>query len=333
MTTLDRLPIDSDQWRAFVQAQGRATPFHHPAWAMMIAECYRFPAFALVLREQPGGTIIAGTPVLEVQRPFGGRRWSSLPFTDVCRPLVESSDETRFLAALDRARIEAGVRAFELDGPLGGFAAVEAGRRVAHVLALDTDPAVVESRYRSSVRRNVRTARESGLVVRVGRDEPDLTEVFYRLQVLTRRRLGLPPQPRRYFSLLWRRIVETGLGSLVLVDANGSAVAGAVFLQWNGTVIYKYGASDPDAWHLRPNNLLFAEAIADACRARRACLPLRPHGHRGRGSASFQAGVGSSRAAAGDGRPRSGRQPVSRAATRMRIGASPLARLRRSDGR
>lgn len=263
---LDRLPIDSDEWSAFVCADGRATPFHHPEWARMIADCYGLRCFVFVLRKAPGESIVGGVPVIETYRPFSGRRWSSLPFTDVCRPLVERDDEPHLLASLDRERISAGIRSFELDGPLGGFAPSDAGSSVAHVLSLDPDPAVVESRYRSSVRRNIRTARHGNLELRRGDRESDVTDDFYRLQVLTRQRLGLPPQPRRYFSLLWRRILEPGLGSLLFVEVAGTPVAGAVFLRWNGTVVYKYGASDADAWHLRPNNLIFSEAIADACR-------------------------------------------------------------------
>ena len=38
-----------------------------------------------------------------------------------------------------------------------------------------------------------------------------------------------------------------------------------MFLAWNGTVIYKFGASDASAWSLRPNHLLFWYAIRTAC--------------------------------------------------------------------
>ncbi|HEV3363280.1 MAG TPA: GNAT family N-acetyltransferase, partial [Acidimicrobiia bacterium] len=37
------------------------------------------------------------------------------------------------------------------------------------------------------------------------------------------------------------------------------------FLTWNGTVIYKYGASDPASWSFRPNHLLFWDAIRWSC--------------------------------------------------------------------
>jgi hypothetical protein len=93
----------------------------------------------------------------------------------------------------------------------------------------------------------------------------DLDTVFYDLHVSTRRRHGLPVQPRRFFKLLWRRLLEPGLGFALFVCSEGIPVAGAVFLTWNRTITYKYGASDAAYWHLRPNNALFWEAIGWGC--------------------------------------------------------------------
>jgi CelD/BcsL family acetyltransferase involved in cellulose biosynthesis len=95
-----------------------------------------------------------------------------------------------------------------------------------------------------------------------------MAEAFYRLHVNTRRRLGLPVQSRRFFRLLWSRMIQPDLGRVLLVDVGTDTVAGAVFLTWNRTVVYKYGASDPRYWSVRPNNLLFWEAIKWACESR-----------------------------------------------------------------
>src|SRR5262249_7797143 len=81
----------------------------------------------------------------------------------------------------------------------------------------------------------------------------------------TRRRQGVPVQPRRFFRLLWENTITTGLGSVLIVEVSAQPIAAAVFLAWNETVIYKFGASDPSAWSLRPNHLLFWHAIRAAC--------------------------------------------------------------------
>ena len=262
---LVRLPIDSPEWAAFVSAHDRALPFHHPAWAATIARTYGFPAFVLARMEE-GGTPRAGMPLMEVRRPFGPRRWVSLPFTDICPPLVEPGGEAELAQAVEAARVEAGIESVEVAGPLAGCPG-DGLDRVVHVLALDPDHDAVERGFSGAVRRNIRAAQGHGLSVRIGDDERDLVDAFYRLQVLTRRRLGLPPQPRRFFVNLWHDVLAPGLGRVLVVEHRGAPAAAAVFLNWNGTVVYKYGASDPATWQLRPNNLLFATAIEQACAA------------------------------------------------------------------
>jgi lipid II:glycine glycyltransferase (peptidoglycan interpeptide bridge formation enzyme) len=158
-----------------------------------------------------------------------------------------------------------GIGELELSGPLSGVPGITSSQRIHHVLALDADLDAVERRYRPSVRRNIRKGREVGLRTRRATSEGDMMDVFYPLQVTTRRRLGLPPQPRRFFRAIWRYVLSAGLGHLTIVEAAGRPVAAGVFLEWKQVTIYKYGASDPSAWHLRPNNVLFADEIAAAC--------------------------------------------------------------------
>lgn len=265
---LDRLPLDSTEWLQLVQRMPGATLFHHPVWAAAIAGAYGFGAFALALRRDEGSRHIAGIPVIELSHPLTRRRrWSSLPFTDACPPLVRTEDAATFAAELDVLRVEADVAQFDVGGAFADATATTSARRVLHTLPLDPDPEVVEKRYRSSVRRNVRAARASGLVLRRATSESDMADIFYRLHVLTRRRLGLPAQPQGFFRRLWRGVLAPGYGHLSIVESGGTPVAAGVFLAWNDATIYKYGASDPCAWHLRPNNLIFAEEIARACRA------------------------------------------------------------------
>jgi CelD/BcsL family acetyltransferase involved in cellulose biosynthesis len=60
-------------------------------------------------------------------------------------------------------------------------------------------------------------------------------------------------------------VIAGGQGFVALAEHDGAPIAGAVFLGWNGCLIYKYGASDPGSWELRPNNLLFWKAMEWGC--------------------------------------------------------------------
>jgi CelD/BcsL family acetyltransferase involved in cellulose biosynthesis len=173
-------------------------------------------------------------------------------------------EQAELAAALEQASSEAGARLVEIRGPLAGSAASATALR--HVLTLGRDPAEVYAGFhRSQVQRNIRRAEREGLTVRQGTRPEDLVGTFYRLHLRTRRRQGVPVQPRRFFRLIWENAISTGLGSVLIVEASGQPVAAAVFLAWNETVIYKFGASDDSAWSLRPNHLLFWHAIRVAC--------------------------------------------------------------------
>ncbi|HEV3362594.1 MAG TPA: GNAT family N-acetyltransferase, partial [Acidimicrobiia bacterium] len=78
----------------------------------------------------------------------------------------------------------------------------------------------------SQVQRNIRRAERDGVQVHHARGRADVDRVFYSLHVRTRRRQGVPVQPRRFFSLL-AGLLETGLGFASLAYIGDRPVAGA----------------------------------------------------------------------------------------------------------
>jgi CelD/BcsL family acetyltransferase involved in cellulose biosynthesis len=266
---LRRLVCEDQRWIAFLSAREDASPFHHPAWLAVLRESYGFPTSVIAFTSEDE-RVMGGLPVAEVSKPFGARRWVSLPFTDYCPPLLAPGVELRaVLSELEALRQTEGMRSLELRGgqahPGQTDGLIPAGVR--HVLALDNEPSKMFASFKSSTRRNVRAALAKGVRVERRDGKADLTETFYRLQSLTRRRLGVPVQPRRYFESLWRNLIATKLGFLLLAFVEERPVAGAIFLEWNGVTVYKHGASDHAYWPLRPNDLLFSRAI-DASAAR-----------------------------------------------------------------
>lgn len=265
MNGVSILELTDPRWGDFVARHPDATPFHHPDWIRVIACCYGYRAFALTTSD-PTGAIRTGLPVVEVRHLRSGSKWVSLPYTDYCPPLVSCrQDEEHLASALQLTSCAAGVRRVEIRAPLTGFSST-VPTALRHVLALGRSPADVYAGFhRSQVQRNIRRAERYGLTVRQATRPQDLVDTFYRLHLQTRRRLGVPVQPRRFFRLLWEKTISTGLGSVLIVEAAGRPIAAAVFLAWNGTVIYKFGASDASTWSLRPNHLLFWYAIRTAC--------------------------------------------------------------------
>lgn len=257
---------EDDRWVEFVQHHPEALPFHHPSWSQVLSDSYGHRPFVLSVAG-PGGVIEAGMPVVEVRRRLKPPKWVSLPFSDRCPLLaVDHVAAERLVELADQARKEATVDRLEVHADLPGTAVHRRPRGVVHLLSLSPDPELTFQRFsRSHIQRNVRKAERSGLALRLAEDPKDLTEAFYHLHARTRRRLGVPVQPRRFFDFLWRRVIGPGRGFVLLADRVGSPVAGAVFLVAGRTVVYKFGASEPSSWPLRPNNLIFWHAIRWSC--------------------------------------------------------------------
>jgi CelD/BcsL family acetyltransferase involved in cellulose biosynthesis len=88
---------------------------------------------------------------------------------------------------------------------------------------------------------------------------------FYRLNCITRRDRGLPPQPRMFFEKIFEYIIAVRKGFVALAVHSGEPIAGAVYFHYRDEGIYKYGASNRDYQHLRANNLIMWEAIQWHC--------------------------------------------------------------------
>lgn len=263
---LERLEIDDPRWRRFVATHPDALAPHHPEWARLLADCYALEPFALAALDA-NGDVQAGLPVIAA----GGHRrrtWVSLPFTDYCPPLSSAAVPPATLAAqIEDARLEAGVGSIEVRSALETGAAPPPAVGFRHVLELPDDPVRAYAGFHpSQVQRAIRKVeREHALELRVAASRDDLAEVYYGLHLDSRRRHGTPVQPRRFFRLLWERMIEPGLGFVLIAYAGGVAVAGAVFLQSHRSLLYKYAASDPAALRLRPNHLVIWTAIQRAC--------------------------------------------------------------------
>lgn len=292
--SLRRVALEDERWLAHVAARPDATPFHHPDWAAVVRDTYGFPVFALAFVTE-AGEIAGGLPVAEVRDPLRRRRWVSLPFTDHCPPLLPDGLERRDLEdLLDDARREAGLRSFELRDEIAAGAEHARPAGVRHVLALDRQGAGALASVKPSVRRNVRAATRNGIRIVRADERRDVAETFYRLQGITRRRLGVPVQPRRYFESLWRNVVATKLGFLLLALVDDRPIAGAIFLEWNGTTVYKHGASDHAFWSLRPNDLLFWTAIESSLEQGRRAFDFGKSAFEDEGLRRYKSGWGAS---------------------------------------
>jgi len=257
--TLD--PFYDSEWDRLVVSNPNSTVFHRAAWAKVLSKTYGHqPIFLHFCR---GSESVALLPLMEVASHFTGRRGVSMPFSDLCGPLVfdHCGPELLMETLLELGR-ERKWRYFELRGGKQALplSAAVAERYYGHKLDLSIGIEQLFVRLESPVRRAIRKAERSGLSVEVTKTREAMLD-FYRLHVRTRRRHGLPPQPLSFFLNLHREIIEADLGFIVLAKKETRPVAGAVFLHSGETAFFKFGASDERLQEYRANNLVMWEGI------------------------------------------------------------------------
>lgn len=259
------LDVDDRIWHDFVEGNPQSLIFHHPAWLRLLSDAYGYRVFNVVLRDELG-RIVLGLPVAEIG-PRRKRRWVSLPFSDRCAPLVSPDlSAPQQAAALEDLRRKQHLRRIEVHHQLEGPHAYSRSPAVFHLLELAPDAeAVARTSFRPQVRTHIRKAERLGLEVRLDTSREALTETFYNLHVRTRRRLGVPVQPRGFFEQLWGDLIAPGLGFVSLAFAGSEPLAGAVILTYNGTAFYKFAASESASLRFRPNHLVLARCIEWAC--------------------------------------------------------------------
>ncbi len=256
------IPVNDPTWRDFTAGHPDASPFHLPAWAALIADCYHFEAFVLAVRDE-NGELAAGLPTVAVDLPFSRERWVSLPFTDTCpilvRPNVSLDDAVRAISGY----VDAGDRDLEVRSPLpalDGLYPIEVGYQ--HVLSLPGDPA--DLHVQRNFRQHRNQAKSRGVTVTRSATADDVA-TFYRLQTLTRRRLGVPVQPRRWFELVLNGMFAIGHGFVATAVLDDKPIAACLYLTHNRTIVAKYSASDPDRKDTGASHLIHWEVMSAAC--------------------------------------------------------------------
>jgi hypothetical protein len=207
-------------------------------------------------------TVSAIIPLMEVASFLTGTRGVSLPFTDFCplltRGLVPLPEIMEKLSGHGR---EEGWKTLQTRGLVKDTDGVEnAPDYYVHELDLLPGEEYLLGQVRSSTRRNIRKSEKQGVQIVEENSNKGLGE-FCRLNNLTRRDHGLPPQPRKFFECLFKNVIKPGMGRILLAIYENRCVASAVFLHFNGHAVYKYGASDRKYQRLRANNLIMWEAI------------------------------------------------------------------------
>jgi lipid II:glycine glycyltransferase (peptidoglycan interpeptide bridge formation enzyme) len=260
--SIEYMDVTDANWMEYVEMNPDATFFHHPTWSIVLSKTYGYRSFVLAVKDV-GGQIVGGLPLMEINSWLTGKRWVSLAFTDHCKVLVRDKEALEALAEklINETAQEKTLRVEIRDNlpPMNG--AVSKKSHYVHYLSLGGNE---EKLFRSFRKKGVQYCIKKGLkndVVVSRRTSDEAVLDFYDLHLLTRKKLGVPIQPRKYFVNLWREIINQNMGFVALAHYHDKPIAGGVFLHYRGKLIYKYGATDPRYLNVYANHALLWEVI------------------------------------------------------------------------
>ena len=218
------------------------------------------------------------------------RRVVSLPFSDTCPPLgVDEGARMELVRGLGgdrRVGVNIELRGVRAPAPWSAIDCFEQWS-----LNLARPFTEIQRRADRNFRRQAKHAAAAALTVENGASLAML-ERFYRIQLQTRRRLGVPPQPMRFFTAVHKVFAEIDGIEIWLASSNGRDHAGVVILR-DGNVLYakwsaRAGDSLPGSSHLLFLNILEHHA------EKAALLDLGRTDARNAGLSRFKAEMGAS---------------------------------------
>jgi CelD/BcsL family acetyltransferase involved in cellulose biosynthesis len=241
-------PLLDARWGKLVQEHAQASVFHTAPWLEALERTYGYEP-VVYTASQPEHELRNGLVFCRVNSWLTGKRLVSLPFSDHCEPLLESVQQLpRLLAAaeqdLRREKLRyLEVRPLETAASEFGPGFHPAQSYCLHLLDLSGGEKALQGGFHTLTKRNIQRAEREGLRYEEGRSEK-LLDAFIRLNLMTRRRHQIPPQPRKWFENL---VALMGNALTIGVAYHGERPTAAIFtLTHKGTITYKYSCSDPE---------------------------------------------------------------------------------------
>jgi CelD/BcsL family acetyltransferase involved in cellulose biosynthesis len=247
-------PRTDPLWAELAGGAG-ASLFTSPPWIGAVSDTYGFQPTARVA-VAPTGRPVGGLAWVDV-RDVRGRRRLALPFSDRADPIL-TDDAVWAETASDALAgdLPFSLRCLDTSAVVDDPRFTTVGTTAWHMTPLDRTLEELHRGFASQTRRNIATAERGGVEVVIRPDREAVAE-YHRLHVgLRKRKYRLLAQPLDFFDRVWTAFAPSDGIRTVLALVDGQPVAGAVYLVWQDTVYYKFGASMGEFLPLRPNDAI-----------------------------------------------------------------------------
>ena len=204
-------PIEYPNWDKLLLTNDNYSFFHTSGWARVMSESYNYkPLYFTVIENNK---LTALMPLMEIKSALTGQRGVSLPFTDHCPPIAKDLNQfNEILNKVIQYGKQAGWIYLDFKGGKEYFHDMTPYEtHLTHNLDLTHTEQEIFSTFRSSTKRNIKKAIKEGIQVKI-LNNLDSVKSFYRLNCMTRKDHGLPPQPFYFFKRIYDHIISIKKG-------------------------------------------------------------------------------------------------------------------------
>jgi CelD/BcsL family acetyltransferase involved in cellulose biosynthesis len=251
-------PRTDQAWDRMIRGAEIASVFNSSAWMRTVSETYGLDIQASVARDATGE--LEGGIAFAVIDDALGPRVRSLPFSDYCDAIASNPElYVAIVESILDMELPTTLRVLRDEWARQSELFEETGAAMWHGTSVLADADEAWARLGGSSRRNIRRAREGGVTVRVGTTLEDVLQFHEMHTSLRKRKYRMLAQPPTFFEAMHRNFSDDDAIFVLFAETTDGIVAGTLFLEWEGTLYYKFNASVETV--LRPNDLLIWAGI------------------------------------------------------------------------
>ena len=259
-------PVQDQRWNRFVNLHKNGRIYHSGNWKSVVEESFNhIQGFYFVLLKE--NMIHAALPIFFVQSWIAGKKFVSIPFATLCDPLISNIDEMyllfdgvlQFSKRFKIKQIE--IRTVNTSPILKQMEILSESRYIHHYLPLQGKlETIYKNFHRSCIRQRISRAEKSDIIINKENTEKEFL-TFYNLYIMTRKRLGLPPQPFLFIHNLWKKFSPHGQAKIVLAEKGQKSIAALLLLLFKKTVTAEFAVVNKQYDSISPLHLLFWNSI------------------------------------------------------------------------
>jgi hypothetical protein len=253
--------VNTTDWNAFLASTPAARIYHTPQWQLFLEKTFPFRSCSLFSTDE-SGHITGMLPLFEIESRITGKKLVSVPFSHICGPIGSPNATSDLLHSARDIQEKEGCSTLEIRDRAHSS---EFGSTISFSTYICDLTQTLDELWKrcdkGSVRWAIKKAKSESVSVETPYDEETL-KIFYELNAMTKRNLGVPCHPWIFFRNLF--IYLKDFVQLYAARYQGEIIGGGIMINYNKNSLYAYGAAHLAYLKYHPYHAFIWKSIQDA---------------------------------------------------------------------